>query len=682
MAVVKKILAVDDYFDNLITLSALIEEFFPDVEIHTATNGVEALALAEAFEFDIAIFDVIMPEMDGFELCKRFKQLRSQRDVPIVFVTASKGNRDNRIKALEAGGDAFLAKPIEEPELIAQLRAMFKIRESALQKLHEQDRLNEMVIRQTQALKETNDQMEGLLEQLSYENESRKYQQRLLLDIQKMANIGSFEYKERSDSFEATDVFWSLLGVKKERFSGDFSFFHDLLLVEDLEIFNNSLESLRLDTKQVSFNCRIINGEGLNKTLSVKILRVVDLEGNESGYRGMVQDVTEITEKESALRKATKEARLAKKAQSKFLANMSHEIRTPMNGIIGMIDLSLLTELDGEQREFLETAKSSAKSLLTIIGDILDYSKIEADKIEFHNEAVNVKEIFDTFEKLFLISAQKKNLSLSIDVDPNLPDYISIDRVRLSQIMSNLLGNAVKFTEEGSVQCFVKLLDKNDTHVKISMHVKDTGIGISSSDLDTLFNRFTQAYHPVNKIYGGTGLGLAITKRLINLMGSDLKCESKLGVGSDFYFNITVPYDDNKKNDSSEITEDKDKLTLGGLKILVADDDIVNQAMIKAYMKKNSVDVFVVNNGLEAIESLENNAFDVILLDVNMPVLSGYETVGMIKKKDEWRNTPVIAVTAYAMQGDKEKCLSAGYDDYVTKPIDFNELKKVISRNI
>jgi len=385
------------------------------------------------------------------------------------------------------------------------------------------------------------------------------------------------------------------------------------------------------------------------------------------------------------LRQITAEAEKATIAKSQFLANMSHEIRTPMNAIVGFTQILVDEKLTDEQKEYIEIIQDSSRNLLRLIDDILDLSRVEAGKIELEVSEYPLRKLLTSVESLMRPRAKRKNLRFEFIEEENLPARLYTDPVRLRQCLLNLVSNAIKFTKEGHVLIKVSLQQINNKDF-IRFEVEDTGIGIPDEKQEEVFNSFVQADGTHTREFDGTGLGLSITKKLVELLGGELNLKSQVGKGTTFMFSIPIGLDmarrqtaeaDGVLKELDDKVDDPEKIKYSG-NVLVAEDSRTNQMLIKLLLEQMGFTITIAEDGKQVLEITAKQSFDLIFMDIQMPKMNGYEATQTLRARGV--TTPIIALTAYAMKGDREKSITAGCNDHLTKPIDRNELMKTIRR--
>ncbi|MBU1004179.1 MAG: CHASE domain-containing protein [Proteobacteria bacterium] len=417
--------------------------------------------------------------------------------------------------------------------------------------------------------------------------------------------------------------------------------------------------------------------------------RVVDYDAGGKPLRmiGIIQDITARKTLEQQLLEAKEEADKASRAKSDFLANMSHEIRTPMNAVIGLTDLALKTQLSTKQQDYLSKIRHSSHSLLRVINDILDFSKIEAGKLTLEQRPFVLQDVLTRLNDVFGFQTKDKGLDFAIRTAPDVPSHLTGDSLRLEQVLMNLIGNAFKFTSQGMVELLITLGSEPAPPGKILLQfsVRDTGIGIAEQDQRRLFESFTQADTSTTRRYGGSGLGLAICKRLVELMHGQISVQSTPGQGSVFTFSaLLTPGGEVSLRDASVDTPQQspgERLSFHGQRVLLAEDNEINQQVAREILEMVDIEVEIAFNGQQAVDRvLRGTTFDAVLMDIQMPLVDGYEATRAIRADARFKDLPIIAMTAHAMAGDREHCLAAGMNDYVSKPVDTRELYETLSR--
>ncbi|MDP4094479.1 MAG: histidine kinase N-terminal 7TM domain-containing protein [Bacillota bacterium] len=439
------------------------------------------------------------------------------------------------------------------------------------------------------------------------------------------------------------------------------------------EIFKNNIIKSIINDKLVTY-------EGnRQKIYDFKLSPLYDTKSKFSGYFIVMRDITDLENAMRELEESKQAAEDANKAKSRFLASMSHEIRTPLNGILGMSHLLSSAKLSEEERIYLKSIEYSAGSLLEIINDILDFSKIEAGKMELEEIAFNIKSLMKDVIDTFMYQKNEKGLKLETKIADSIPDYIIGDPVRIRQILINLIGNAFKFTEKGSIDIRLEKAGEKGNEILLQFSVSDTGIGIPKEKIGNLFESFRQLDSSTTRKYGGTGLGLAIVDNLISIMNGNIRVESELGEGSKFLFTIPFKLVKSYQLPAKEKEEENRDLELKG-EILLAEDNRVNQLLTAKLLEKKKLKVDVVENGIRALEKVKEKDYNLIFMDIQMPIMDGFEATEAIREfeKQSGKHIPIIALTANATEGDMDRCFSSGMDDYLSKPLRPEKLYKCL----
>ena len=665
--------------------SALVDQGYT---VKTASDGSEALLCVQLHAPDLILLDVSMPLMSGYEVCRILKANTLTENIPIIFVSANDGIQD-KLQAFAIGGSDYITKPPQLAEVFARVHLHLALRHLQTNLAQKNQELSQAVfdrIRMLQDLQRTN----------------------LLLHAQKEAAIdGIFAVDEqgRIASFnrrfcEMWNISDDLLlgnGVDNEFNNG--SPLGTFLIKSALpNVLANLLETT-YDDPDVVRRGEIVYGD-----------RVFDyytspVSSDQNKFFGLIWCFRDITSKKQTelrqmqlmedLRKAKEEAEEAVRTKAAFLAMMSHEIRTPINGVIGMTQLLAGTDVNPEQAKFIRTIQVSGEMLLSVINDILDFSKIESGKLELEDAPLDVRALVRDIYDVQLAKAKEKKLKFEVSMHSNVPPFIIGDVTRIRQILLNLVSNALKFTNTGAVKIGVRLVSDQvpvpDHSFQLLFSVSDTGIGISDQQMQRLFQPFSQASASTARKYGGTGLGLVICKKLVETMGGNIQAESKADQGSIFSFTITTQIAKEQPAYTLQNVLDKSTEIVGKLgdrlplKILIAEDNLINQELAMAMLIKMGYQPDVVDNGLAVLEALQVEHYDLLLLDVQMPEMDGLETATYLvnhwhELHTGYERPTIIAMTASAMQGDREICLRAGMDDYISKPIMLDSLQRTIEK--
>ena len=645
------ILVVDDEADNFDVIDSLLVD--QDYQLHYASSGESAIACLDLFQPDLILLDVMMPVMDGIEVCRRIKALAEWSFVPIVMVTAL-NTKEDLAKCLDAGANDFISKPLNSLEFRARVRSMLRIQDQH----YKLERAYALI----------HAQLEASLEGVIAADEEGK----LVAYNQKMCDIWGTAPVTINPSNEKLPL---LPLLEEANFPQAIT-----------EVLENTYDS----PDQITCG-EIVHNDLIYEYFSSSVR---SSSGKFLGFVWRFRDISDRKQYEATLKESKEIAESALKVKSDFLAMMSHEIRTPINGVIGMTELLSTTTLDREQSKFVQSIQTSGEILLKVINDILDFSKLESQKLLLENLSVDLHGMIADTCSLLRNQAKAKGIEINCQIDEKTPSYILGDPIRLRQILLNLANNAVKFTNVGAVNLSVSPQLDQDNKLSLLFEVKDSGIGLLPEQIEKLFQPFTQASITTARNYGGTGLGLVICQKLVQMMGGRIWAESTYNQGSTFSFIIPVTVTNEAPSTANPIINRdnsnyaKSPINLSQqlpLKILIAEDNLINQELMSAMLGKMGYTPVIANDGIEALDALKTNSFDLVFLDVQMPRMNGLETAGHIV--NEWAeisNNPVrpklIALTANAMQGDRELCLAAGMDDYISKPVSFDTLRRIIER--
>jgi PAS domain S-box-containing protein len=631
------ILIVDDREENIIALDALLKR--DDIRIFSTTSPNEALKIAWENHIAIALVDVQMPEMDGFELVEMLKSNPRTKDIMVIFVTAISKETKYAVKGLGTGAIDYLYKPLDPYITSAKVDSFVQL------------------ARIQAEIKKKNDELQNF----------------------------SIVVKNSADIICSVDA-------QTLRIENINPAVESIMRFKPAELLGNNVVNLAVAEDQPAFRKKL--GEIINDNLSFAVFefrferfdkKVIWVECRASYHNKIIfiniSDISPQKSYQEQLIKSKEEAEYSKKVKETFFANMSHELRTPVNGIIGITSMLLKTNLDEQHKGMLELLETSSKSLLGVINDVLDISKIEAGKFNIVRTENNVHDIIKSVFDLLKFRADESNIDFLLEIDHDVPQHLLIDALRLNQILMNLLSNAIKFTERGYVKLKVSVLQRHNDKVKLQYSVEDTGIGIPADRLANVFESFEQADADTESKYGGTGLGLAIVTKLVELKGGELSVSSEVGKGSTFSF-INWHTIVNKPVEEVGPIPSKALPSFHNIKVLVAEDNMVNQFMLSKILKDWQIEVDMVDNGRKALDKLATKHYDIILMDTHMPEMNGYEAARNIRVDfvEPKRSIPIISLSAASFGHEQQEALTAGMNDVLSKPFQPYQLHEKMSR--
>lgn len=629
------VLLIDDKEENLIALEALIER--NDINIYKTTNPNKALKLAWETDIAIALVDVQMPEMDGFELVELLKSNPKTRDILVIFVTAISKESKYAVKGLSAGAVDYLYKPLDPYITSAKVDSFVQL-------------------------------AKGQRELLKKNRELENYATQIENSADIICVIDPVTYRINS----VNNTIERVLGYKPQDVIGKNII--DFTADKQQSVTRNMLAGIAADDRAVTnFEDRFLSFSQDVQWLECRVSKKNDL---------LMMNMSDITVQKNYTNELIRSRDVAehtRKLKENFLANMSHEIRTPINGIIGLVNILKDTNLNTNQQKMIDLIDMSSQSLLGVINDILDLSKIEAGKFSIVRSKTDIRVLVRSVCDILKFKADEKGLSLIHEVDDRIPQFIIADSLRLNQILMNLMSNAIKFTQKGFVKLSVNMYDQQNHQARLSFSVEDSGIGISHDKLEHIFDSFSQAEDDTSIKFGGTGLGLTITRKLAQLKGGDLSVKSMVGKGSVFTFANNYALVD-EKSDRPGDTEITITPFTRNIRVLLAEDNFVNQFAATNLLKKWNVNVDVAEDGEIALEKLRNNDYDLILMDTYMPVMNGYEATRLIRNEFSGakQRIPIISLSAAVLEDEVRQAREAGMDAQVSKPFNPKILYKTI----
>jgi PAS domain S-box-containing protein len=630
-----KILLLDDREENLLSLKAILNR--DDITIFATTSPNEALRIVWENEISVALVDVQMPGMDGFEFAETLASNPKTKEILIVFVTAISKETTYAVRGLKTGAVDYLYKPLDPYITNAKVDSLIR------------------VARSQREIREKNKLLENYATIVTNSP-----------DIIATVAADSGRILSINPSVQ------TILGLNPA------SLINISMLDLLIEPNRSGLQSVLVNQTYMGGETIVVEDQFIGKLRQPVWLELRIMYKNRLLFINL-HDIEKRKAHELALVEARSLADKSRKVKESFLANMSHEIRTPLNGIIGIGNLLEATELETYQRELLEMLLHSSGSLLNILNDILDISKIDEGKFSILPTPTNLFVLGKGIIDLMRFKADEKRLELSLICDKEIPESVLIDGMRLNQILMNLVGNALKFTHTGHVKLKIEHQGMESSFHKIRLAVEDSGIGISEDRISAIFSEYGQATQETSHNYGGTGLGLTISQKLVLLMGGDLRVTSQYQKGSEFYFSLLVKDANQKMTEKAPMVSFKSLSPFFGKRILVAEDNHINALLINKYLTTWLIDVTLVVNGREAIKELREHTFDLIIMDTRMPEMDGFQTAQYARKQMSI-TTPILSLSATVLEEDTRQALESGMNDTLSKPFEPVRLHEKIGR--
>ncbi|MFD1256576.1 response regulator [Mucilaginibacter terrae] len=633
------ILVVDDREENIIALEALLKR--DDINILSTTSPNEALRIAWENPISIAMVDVQMPEIDGFELVEMLKANPRTKDILIIFVTAISKEAKYAVKGFGTGAVDYLYKPLDPYITSAKVDSFIQLAQ------HQRD------------IKAKNDELQNFA--IMVKNSA---------DIITTIDAQAFRIQSINQAV------YKILGH------------------QPVELIQKSIVELAAPVNQNKFRKKLsdIVNSNLNYAVAEYQFETFDkrmiwvecrITYNNKMLFLNISDVSPQKSYQQELIKSKEASDYSRKIKENFLANMSHELRTPVNGIIGLTSMLRKSPLDEQQKNVIDLLEVSSQSLLGVINDVLDISKIEAGKFSIIRKPHDIRRVVKSVFDLLKYKADEKDIELLLDIDGDVPEILQFDSLRVNQILMNLLSNAIKFTERGYVKLQLSVLQKLNENVKIKFSVLDSGIGIAPDRLNKIFDSFEQAENDTEAKFGGTGLGLTIVKKLIELKGGELTVSSQVGTGSVFNFiNWYTIAEKPKEITPADGGTQRLLEPFANIHVLVAEDNLVNQFMLSKMLKDWNIIVEIVDNGQKVLDKLQTKDYDIILMDTHMPEMNGYQAAKNIRVNfaEPKRSIPIISLSAATFEHEQQQALSSGMNDVLAKPFQPYQLHEKMKR--